>query len=176
MKKGNKKLLVVAGLLLLMAASLTTYALYRASVTATTTVSTASFQVTANTVNMVQEDSFSLGTLSWTHDSASGVASGKIAPGSYADITVALANNSQVSVDVTATATITDTNGDLVENMPITANVTSGGTGAIMAGGSRNAVVRVNWPINAGSDSDTAFNAQNYNVTITIEAVQSHTS
>ena len=51
--KGNKKILVVAVLLLLIAVSYSTYAIYKSSASASDTVNTAAWVVTVNTDDIV---------------------------------------------------------------------------------------------------------------------------
>lgn len=103
MKKGNKKLLVIVALLLLVCVGIGTYAIYRSSATGTATVPTASWSVKVNSADM-ETGAFTFGPsdISWTTNTSA--VSGKIAPGSTGTITLEIdATGSEVNVDYTAT-------------------------------------------------------------------------
>lgn len=101
MKKGNKKLLVIAALLLLVGIGIGTYAIYKASATGNATVSTAAFVVKANDTNIETGSfTFSASDISWT--TTNSAVSGKIAPGATGTITLEIdATGSEVDVDYT---------------------------------------------------------------------------
>ena len=99
--KGNKKLLIVAVLLLLVAVSYTTYAIYRSETTATGTVQAANWSVKVdNTAFETANFTFTGADITWTGNPGQ---AGTIAPGAtgYIDIPVD-ADGSQVDVILTA--------------------------------------------------------------------------
>ncbi len=100
--KGNKKILVIAALLFLIAASFTTYAIYRESVTATGSIDTANWSVKLGTTKFseVQNLTFSFTDLTCTTNPGK---NNKVAPGAecYKDYTID-ATGSEVDVIVTA--------------------------------------------------------------------------
>ena len=100
--KGNKKLLIVAVLLLLVAVSYTTYAIYKSSLTANATVTAAIWSVDfkdANETTLTQNITFNTTECATTH-----VAPGKIAPGATCTKTIVL-DATGTEVDVTYSAT-----------------------------------------------------------------------
>lgn len=102
MNKGNKRLFVVAVLLLLVAVSLSTYAIYKSSATGSSSAEVAKWGVKINETNIVQEDTFTFDASDIVWDSNPNVKEGKIAPGSTGTITFEIdASESEVSVDYT---------------------------------------------------------------------------
>ena len=99
MKKGHKKLLVVAVLLLLVCVGIGTYAIYRSSASGNASVSTAAWVVEVNDTSIVTSNSFTVGNINWsTHRGKNG----KIAPGDTGTITLEIdATGSEVDVDYT---------------------------------------------------------------------------
>lgn len=108
--KGNKKILIIAALLLLIAASFTTYAIYRESVTATGSVNTANWSVKLGTTKFsdVQNLTFDLSDLTCTTNPGK---NSKIAPGSecYKEYVID-ATGSEVDVILTAEIDTTNSN------------------------------------------------------------------
>ncbi len=111
--KGNKKILVIAALLLLIAASFTTYAIYRESVNATGSIKTANWSVQLNNTDFseVQNLTFTLANLTC------GTNPGKnntVAPGAncYIEYTI---NALGSEVDVVVDAVLDEDNS---ENLP----------------------------------------------------------
>ncbi len=100
--KGNKKILVVAVLLLLLAVSYSTYAIYKSTATADATVSTAAWVVKVNNQSLTQAThTFTLGNITWATPTVSKV-SGKIAPGDHGTVTVEIdATGTEVDVNYT---------------------------------------------------------------------------
>ena len=104
MKKGNKKYLVIAALLLLAAISFSTYAIYKSSATGDAEASVAAWVVKVNNTNITSATAntytFSASDIVWA--SNSNVANGKIAPGSTGTITIAIdTSGAEVAVDYT---------------------------------------------------------------------------
>ena len=100
--KGNKKLLVVAILLLLIAVSYGTYAIYKSSATSSDSVRPAHWVVSVNNADIVANNTFTLGTLDCGSDNRVAKADGTIAPGDTCTATVVVdATGSEVNVDYT---------------------------------------------------------------------------
>ena len=149
---GNKKILVAALLLLLIAVSYGTYAIYRESVMAEATINAAQWSVKIGESDFSAADlDFTLADLTCTSNPSK--VSGKIAPGAecYKDITVN-ADGSEVDVVIEV-----DQNGSTV---PEGLEVSVGTTGTVTipysatTGGMQQTVrLNVNWP---GSLTDDA--------------------
>ena len=122
--KGNKKLLVVALLLLLITVTFSTYAIYRESVTATGSINTAAWSVKLGSTNFseVQNLTFGYSDITWTSNPGK---NNKIAPGATGTITYTVdATGSEV--DVIVEASIDSTN--LPTGITATASGTNGQT------------------------------------------------
>lgn len=95
--KGNKKILVVAILLLLIAVSYGTYAIYKSSATAEASVETAAWVVTVNGDDIVADHEFTLGNITWASPEYG--RNNKIAPGDRGTIEIVIdADGSEVDV------------------------------------------------------------------------------
>lgn len=126
--KGNKKILALALLLLLVFVSFGTYAIYKTTATSdSASVSAAAWVITVNDTNVVTgTHTFELGTINW--GSQTHVATGKIAPGSSGTVDLILdATGTEVSLDylVQIGSVTLHTGGTAVPAGTIT--VTSGG-------------------------------------------------
>ncbi len=100
--KGNKKILVAALLVLLIAVSFTTYAIYRSSAAGSGSLKAAKWQVKVKDTN-IEEANFTFGydDITWTTNRGK---NDTIAPGDTGTITIPVdATGSEVDVDVTAT-------------------------------------------------------------------------
>ncbi len=134
--KGNKKLLVVAILLFLIAISYSTYAIYKSSVTADATVEAAAWVIQFKDGQTEITSNYTI-ELSGTDCVNNHVLQGKIAPGAQCTKTITLdATGTEVDVAYTATAgevtaasgeTALSTTGANVFN----ATLTDGGNGVI---------------------------------------------
>ncbi len=157
--KGNKKLLIVAVLLLLIAVSYGTYAIYRESTTAEGSVDAAAWSVT------IAGDTFDQATLTFDLDDLTCTTNpgknGKIAPGAECYIDYAIdADGSEV--DVVVDAELDETNSTNVpENMEVSIGTTAGVTGPVTipysaTDGAMETTIRLNvvWP-GSLSDDDT---------------------
>ncbi len=101
--KGNKKILVIAILLLLISVGFTTYAIYRSTTTATGTVAIAAWQVEVdgNDIDTNATMTLTLDNIHWTTQTSA--VDGKIAPGSEGYVEIPIdATGSEVDVIVTA--------------------------------------------------------------------------
>ena len=96
--KGNKKILVIAVLLLLIAVSFTTYAIYKSSSAGNATVSTAAWVVKVNNTDIVANKTFTLNDITWTTPTIG--KNNKIAPGDKGTVNVIIdATGSEVNVN-----------------------------------------------------------------------------
>lgn len=95
--KGNNKILVVAVLLLLIAASYTTYAIYKSSAAGDASVSTAAWVVNVNNTDIVANNTFTVGNISWNTPTIG--KNNKIAPGDTGTVQILIdADGSEVDV------------------------------------------------------------------------------
>ena len=102
--KGNKKILVIAVLLLLIAVSYTTYAIYKTSAAGNTKVTAAKWEVKFKNGETELTNNYEI-TLSGSDCNNTNVAPGKIAPGATCTKTIILdASQAEVGVSYTATA------------------------------------------------------------------------
>ena len=133
--KGNKKLLIVAILLLLITVSFTTYAIYRTSVEGTAKVDTAAWEIEFADGSEILTDNFEV-NFTETDCVNNHVKPGKIAPGATCTKTITLdATGTEVDVEYTATATSADVkvggNAVPAEANQFTVTLANGGTGRI---------------------------------------------
>ncbi len=106
--KGNKKILVAALLVLLIAVSFTTYAIYKTSVAGTAEVTAARWDVEFKDGSDTLTNNYEV-TLSGSDCSNNHVAPGKIAPGASCTKQIVL-DATNAEVDVTYTATVDSAN------------------------------------------------------------------
>ncbi len=98
--KGDKKLLIIAVLLLLIAVSYGTYAIYRSSATSSDSIRAAKWVVEANDTDIVANNTFTLGNLDCGNNSIG--KNGTIAPGDTCTATIVIdADGSEVDVNYT---------------------------------------------------------------------------
>ena len=102
--KGNKKILVIAVLLLLIAVSYTTYAIYKTSVAGDASVTAAKWDVIFKNGATELENNYTV-TLEGADCTNAHVAQGKIAPGATCTKTITL-DASQAEVDVAYNVTV----------------------------------------------------------------------
>ncbi len=173
--KGNKKILVIAALLLLIAASFTTYAIYRESVNATGSVDTANWSVKLGTTKFseVADITFDLDDLTCATNPGK---NNKIAPGAecYLEYTVDALGS---EVDVVLDAELDETNStNLPDNMEIVLKDDNGTEGPLTIPYSTSSMSKtirltVSWP-GALTDDDTkdGEDLEGANKTVTIAA------
>ena len=161
--KGNKKILVIAVLLLLIAVSYGTYAIYKTSVSGNASVTAAKWDVVFKNGNTELEDTFDL-TFSTTECTGNAhVKDGKIAPGATCTKEVILdAGTSEVDVAYEVEAGDVKVNGAAMNANanPITVSI-SPANGSILYSATGTArqqtlTVSITW---AGADTDTNPNA-----------------
>ncbi len=156
--KGNKKLLVVAILLLLITVSFTTYAIYTSSVSGNATVDTAAWEIEFKDGSDTLTTNFAI-EFGSTDCVNNHVAPGKIAPGATCTKTITLdATGTEVDVDYTATANSANVlvNGTAVpaEANQFTVTLTGGSGRILYNAADQTATLTVNlaW---AGADNET---------------------
>lgn len=172
--KGNKKILIAAILLLLIAVSYGTYAIYKESVSATGTIEAAAWSVKINNSNF-STASITLNLNDLTCSSNPGK-NGTIAPGAtcYKDLVID-ADGSEVDVVVDASLDTTNSS-NIPTNMTVTVEDSNHNTGPVTipysaTEGAMEKTVRVNvvWP---GAATDSASKNQqdvtDQNKTITL--------
>ncbi|MBR1817265.1 MAG: hypothetical protein IJ772_00285 [Bacilli bacterium] len=95
--KGNKKLLVVAVLLLLITVSFTTYAIYKSSATGNSSIDTAAWVVKVGDTDIVANNTFTIDSIDWGTSTVG--KNNKIAPGDTGTVNIVLdASGSEVDV------------------------------------------------------------------------------
>ena len=130
--KGNKKILVVAVLLLLVAASYTTYAIYKSSATGDASISTAAWVVEVNNTDIVANNTFTVDNITWNTPTIG--QANTIAPGDSGTVDITIdADGSQTAVYYEITfGSLDDGNGTITNgNLSATAHAGSSLTGTI---------------------------------------------
>lgn len=181
--KGNKKILIVAVLLLLFAVSYGTYAIYRSSATSSDSIRAAHWVVKVNDDNIVASNSFTLGGLD-CGTSAIGK-NGTFAPGDTCTATIVVdADGSEVNVDYTVTvdssalttansqiSVTTDTNHD-----PLTGTIDYSDTEGEME---KTIVLNVTWnAVDSAEQNTTDINTaldENLEIPVQVSVVQKPT-
>ena len=177
--KGNKKILVIAVLLLLISVSFTTYAIYKTSVAGNAKVTAATWDVKFKNGATELEKNFNL-VFEGADCSNAHVTTGKIAPGATCTKTITLdASSSEVDVAYTATAgEVTASTGDTTNANDFTVTLTPE-NGTIAYGDAtktKDITVTVQW---AGTEdattidpADTALSGAEITVPVTLVAKQ----
>ena len=104
--KGEKKILIIAALLLLISASFTTYAIYKSSAAGNATISTAAWVVTVGDgttqTDIVANNTFNVNSINWGNSTIG--KNGKIAPGDSGTVDIVIdATGSEVDVSYAIT-------------------------------------------------------------------------
>ncbi len=180
--KGNKKLLIVAVLLLLVAVSYTTYAIYRTSVAGNAKVTAAAWTVNFKNGETELTDNFEV-VLTGADCTNAHVATGKIAPGATCTKTIVL-DATGTEVDVTYEATVGEVTatkaGSAVTTTGANAFTTSlspaTGTIAYSTAGETNLTLTITWAGTEGEDTvdpkDTDLAGATITVPVTLTAKQ----
>lgn len=187
--KGNKKLLVVAVLLLLIAVSYSTYAIYKSSATSSDSVRPAHWVVQVNNTDVVANQTFTLGSLDCTSGAQVAKVAGTIAPGDSCSATVVVdATGSEVdvtyavSIDTSALTSLGNSNISVTADSnhdPLTGTISySTATNAMV----KTVVLNIAWTAvddattNGQNAKDIATaNASNLTIPITVTATQNPT-
>lgn len=182
MKKGNKKLALVAVLLLLVTISFGTYAIYRTSSVGTGTVATANWHVEVAGTDVSSTAgtfTFSGSDVNWTTNTSA--VNGKIAPGSQGTYSIALdATGSEVPVAYEVSSVSATIGGTAVSNDKFTVTIDPNDTGKLAYAATnmtKNIPLIITW---TGSDSDTAAQdsadismaGQNVTISVTLTVKQ----
>ena len=176
MKKGNKKYLVIAVLLLLLAVSYSTYAIYKSSATGTATASAAAWVVKVNNANIVTSDTYTFTNSDIVWDENTNVASGKIAPGSTGTINLAIdTSGAEVAVDYTVQiGTVTVGSSDNTNtNFTVSAADSSGTIGVNSDG--KTISLTVTWTATDSdqiNEADIAMAGNNISIPVTVTLKQ----
>lgn len=162
--KGNKKFLVVALLLLLVAVSFGTYAIYKSSASGTKSVNAAAWIVKVQSgsqdeANIVSSNTFTLDDIVWDTTNRIGQ-NGTIAPGDHGTVSIKIdadgsevAVNYVVSIDVAALNNPNFTVTAAGSGDPLTGTIPYSATDGAME---KNITLNVVWN---GQDSETANSA-----------------
>ena len=155
MKKGNKKYLVVA--VLLLAVTYSTYAIYKSSATGTANATAAAWVVKVNSTDIVTSDTYTFSAADIVWDANENVASGKVAPGSTGTITLAIdTSGAEVAVDyLVEIGTVTVNSGaNTNTNFAVSATDTTGTIGVTSNG--KTITLAVEWTANNTTSDNTA--------------------
>ena len=183
--KGNKKLLIVAILLLLIAVSYGTYAIYKSSATSSDSIRPAHWVVTVNSTDIVtsQSHTFTLGTLNCGQTPVA-QATGTIAPGDTCQATIVIdADGSEVDVDYAIaidSSALTALANDHISvaahdavNAPLSGTIDYSATAGEME---KTVVVDIVWTAEdsaaQNSEDIATANLQNVTIPITVTATQ----
>lgn len=176
--KGNKKLLVVAVLLLLLAVSYSTYAIYKSSATGTGSVNAAAWVVEVNDTDIVANNTFTLGNITWATPRVG--QNNTIAPGDHGTVDVVIdASGSEVGVSYAVTIDTTALNNP---NFTVTAATGSEPlTGTIAYGSTMTKTVTldITWtgvdddtPTTGANAKDIALQGQPISIPVTVVVTQ----
>ena len=165
--KGNKKILVVAILLFMVSVGLTSFAIYKSEATGEGTVNTAAWVVKVNNDNIVANNTFTLGNITWATPRYG--QNNKIAPGDHGTVNVVIdASGSEVGVSYAITIDTDDIDN---ENFTITAATGSEPlTGTIAYGASMTKTVTldITW---TGVDDATEDGANDQDIALAGQAI-----
>lgn len=175
--KGDKKLLIIAVLLLLISASFTTYAIYRENTTAEGTIRAANWVVKLDkgvtATNLISETNVTFTAADLTCGSTRYGKNNTIAPGDTCSVTFTVdATGSEV--DVVVEAELDDTNAVIPTGMTATATM-SGGNGNISyatTGMTKTITLNVTWPgsvADSSSKDSTDLAKKGANLTIPVK-------
>lgn len=170
--KGNKKILAVALLLLLVAVSFGTYAIYKSSATGTSSVKAANWAITVNEADIVEEETFTVGDITWTTHNGK---NNTIAPGDKGTITITIHNGAEVDVNYAVTiGSITGT--------PLTVTAATGSTltgGIAYQGADATITLDVEWATEdttAQNETDLGYADHTLAVPVTVTVSQANFS
>lgn len=169
--KGDKKILALSILVLLLAVCFGSYAIYKSSGTGSSGVDAAAWVVKVNNDNIVTSNTFTLGNVSWTGTRYG--QNGKIAPGDRGTIDIVIdASGSEVGVSYTVDISSINTGNP---NLTVAAASGSSLTGTIAYGSTMTETVTLdvvwNGVDSAQANSDditTAGNNISIPVTVTV--------
>ena len=171
--KGDKKILALSVLVLLLAVCFTSYAIYKSSASASGGVDAAAWVVKVNNSNIVTNNTFTLDNITW--DATRYGQNGKIAPGDHGTVNIVIdASGSEVGVSYTVDISQVSTGNP---NLTVAAATGSSLTGNIAYGATmtRTITLDVTW---TGVDSAAANSADittagtNISIPVTVTVTQ----
>jgi hypothetical protein len=175
--KGNKKILALALLLLLVVASFGTYAIYKSSATSSDTVKAAAWVIKANGTDIVANNTFSIGNITW--DATRYGQNNTIAPGDHGTVDIVIdASGSEVGVSYAVDISSVNTGNP---NFTVAAASGSSLTGTIAYGSTMQATVTldVTWtgvddatPTTGANAKDIATAGTTVNIPVTVTVTQ----
>ena len=175
--KGNKKILAVAILILLITVSFATYAIYKSSASGDTTVQTAAWVVKVNNSDIVTTDSFTFNAADIAWNRRVSQVEGKIAPGDTGTIEFEIdATGSEVNVAYEVEVGEITIGGNPITNDEITVELAASDPGTIAYNASdmsQTVTLNVVWnPVDSDTqnpiDVDTAAKTLTVPVTVTV--------
>ena len=177
--KGNKKILAVALLLLLVAVSFGTYAIYKTSVSGNATVTAASWSAVIKNGSDTLSANFALDYEDFTCTGGNSKVAGKIAPGDTctASILVDL-DGSEVDAQVGVTIDTTAVTGPFTASLKDGATVVTSGNEvevpySATAGGMEKTIdVVITWAADNDGATDTPLQGSTIQIPVTITAHQ----
>lgn len=153
--KGNKKILVVAVLLLLLAVSYSTYAIYKSSATGTGSVNAAAWVVEVNDTDIVANNTFTLGNITWATPRVG--QNNTIAPGDHGTVDVVIdASGSEVGVSYAISIDTAALNNENFTVVAASGSEPLSGTIAYGASMTKTVTLDITWN---GVDTETANEA-----------------
>ena len=166
--KGNKKILLVAVLLLLLAVSYSTYAIYKSSATGSGSVNAAAWVVEVNNADIVANNTFTLGNITWATPRYG--QNNTIAPGDTGTVDVVIdASGSEVGVSYAITIDTTaldNSNFTVTAHNPSTAPLS--GTIAYGQSMTKTVTLDITW---TGVDDATAGGANEKDIALAGDAL-----
>ena len=171
--KGNKKYLAVALLLLFIAVSFGTYAIYKSSATASDSVTAAAWVVEVNDTDIVANNTFTLDNITW--GSTRYGQNGTIAPGDTGTVDIVIdASGSEVGVAYTVDLSSVSTGNS---NLTVAPHSGSSLTGTIAYGSTMTATVTldVTWTgvdSSAANSADITTSGNDINIPVTVTVTQ----
>ena len=163
LKNANRGLLVIVAVLLLVTIGLSSFAIYKSSAEGSATASVATWAVSVNEANIVQNDAFTFDADDIDWDDNDYIADDKIAPGRVGYIPVTIdASGSEVAVEYTAE--IGDTFSVANDNISVSIvdsnkQALANGTGVIALANVSTPVtvyVKITWTAEDETDQNTA--------------------
>ena len=176
--KGNKKILLVAVLLLLLAVSYSTYAIYKSSATGTGSVNAAKWIVKVNTGDIVANNTFTLGNITWATPRYG--QNNTIAPGDTGTVDVVIdASGSEVGVNYAITIdTVALDNPNFTVTAHDAVNAPLTGTIAYGASMTKTVTLDITWTgvddatTGGANEKDIALQGQPLSIPVTVVVTQ----
>ena len=176
--KGNKKVLAVALLLLLVAVSFGTYAIYKSSGSADATADVAAWVVKVNGTNIVTTDTYTFTASDIVWDANTKVASGKIAPGSTGKLKLAIdATEAEVAVKYKVEVGTIKAGTETLSNDKISVTAPADGTIALGSTAATNVEIPITWTAEDETETNTkdmALAGKTITIPVTVTVTQDY--